>query len=210
MNKIILGTLNAIDGYQISIRAIDVESGAIDATFSTKAHTKKEIDGAMGQLARKIYDHYYEESPSAWGYYLRSIIPGWSQVYAGHEVKGYTLMGAFVFSGVCMGYALYDFQQKRDEYENLEKGTPQSTFDEKYNAAEDTRKTAQIAIGVFCSVFAVHLVDMLLLSRPSVMFGKKEHWQQSKSDIVISFDAHYDSEPGLHEQRYVFGINKNF
>ena len=173
VDKMVIGSLGCVDGYTLSIRIIDVETGTVDAHFSAIAREKRNLDAAAGELARKMVDRYYGGGPSSLGYYARGIVPGWSQAYAGHEVKGSSLMGAFVATGVFMGYALYDFRQKRSEYEDLGPGTPQSTFDDRYDESEKALATARIAIGLFAAVYVVHVVDMLLFSRPSVMYGER-------------------------------------
>ncbi len=33
------------------------------------------------------------------GYYLRTLCPGWAQIYAGEKGKGYMLLGAFAVGG---------------------------------------------------------------------------------------------------------------
>lgn len=173
VDKMVLGSLACMDGYSLSARVIDVESGIVDAHFSAVAREKNGLDAAAGALVRKIVDRYYGGGPSSLGYYARGAVPGWSQAYAGHEVKGYSLMGAIVATGVFMGYALYDFRRKRAAYEDLGPGTPQSEFDDTYDESGKALTTARVAVGLFAAVYVVHVIDMLLFSRPSVMYGTR-------------------------------------
>jgi hypothetical protein len=210
VDKMILGSLGCVDGYNLSVRMIDVESGVVDAHFSAVAREKKNLDSAAGELARKMVERYYGGGPSSLGYYMRGAVPGWSQIYAGHEVKGYSLMGAFVFSGMFMGYALYDFRQKRAEYEDLGPGTSQSVFDEKYNASEKALATARVAMGIFATVYIVHLVDMVLFSRPSVMYGTRPGVDMGDGMRVAGSFQWYDIPGSNREHRLSLHCEKRF
>lgn len=100
------------------------------------------------------------------GYYLRGIVPGWGQYYGGYRMKGYAFFGAFVLAGAFMGYAIYDFNAKRSEYEDMRSGTA-SEFEEKHAAAGDAAAVGKISVGIFAAVYIAHWVDMLFFTRPS-------------------------------------------
>ncbi len=209
VSKILMGSLDRVDSYTLSIKSIDVESGVVDGHFSSRADLGKDLDRAAGEIARKVYERYHGGGPSSAGYYLRGAVPGWSQVYSGHEVKGYSLMGAFVFSGIFMGYSLYDFKNKRAEYEDLGQGTSQSTFDRKYEASEKALTVARVSVGIFAAVYVLHVFDMLLFSRPTVVLGSNP----GKIDTGpgMSLHCYYARDnvyPGADDARLMVGLEK--
>ena len=96
-------------------------------------------------------------------YYLRSIVPGWGQFYAGKRTKGYVFLSSFIAAGAFMGYAIYDFNIKRGEYEDMKSETG-SEFDEKHKASEDAAAIANISVLIFAAVYIANWVDVLLFS----------------------------------------------
>ena len=208
VNKMLMGTVNRLDAYNLSVKSIDVETGVVDALFSAKATKETDLDKAVGVVSRKIYERYYGGGPTSAGYYLRGAVPGWAQVYSGHEVKGYTLLGAFVFSGIFMGYALYDFTNKRAEYEDLGKGTSQEEFDRKYDASEKALLTARISVGIFAAVYVLHVFDMLLFSRPTVVLGTLMEPTNIGSDMSLSVSWKRDMLFCETNDIFLFSLNK--
>ncbi len=99
------------------------------------------------------------------GYYLRGVVPGLSQYYAGNKTKGYIFMGIASASAIFVGYTLYDYYSKQKAYDDLGIEDSKSEFDSIFNDAHDAARMANIGIGVFITVFIANLVDLLFLTK---------------------------------------------
>ncbi len=113
-------------------------------------------------------DYGYVPKPLS-GYYLRSLVPGWAQIYAGEKCKGYTLLGVFAVAGSLTVYSGIHYRNSRDDYHRLGQGTTRDEFDEKYNAY---RNSAYLFLGfgvITASLFVLSIVDSLLITKEEYM-----------------------------------------
>lgn len=197
--KIVTGEMNSIDkAIVMTIRIVDVESGVSEFSANDKALTIDDVDAVAKKIARdlahKIVENnkefFYPISPA--GYFLRGAVPGWSQVYAEHPIKGYTFFGFFVASVGFSAYSYYDFVTKKEKYNDLPHGSAQ--FDKKYNdynKAADMFNYSLMAIG---AVYAIHLVDMIFFSRPDFTAPAEQKQAGLYWDLQIVSTALGDSD----------------
>ncbi len=98
-------------------------------------------------------------------YYMRGLVPGWGQIYAGHFYKGIAAASIFGLAAAYTGYAVYDWRKKREEYEDLKTGT-NADFDRKHDSAGDALNRAKAMLWVTAGLYILNYVDILFFSRP--------------------------------------------
>ena len=179
------------DGVLITVVVVNVERAVAELAPMELVHAGDTVDEAIESIKGEVVELVSEEREAELlaerrrpavqretqfavereramtGYYLRGIVPGWGQYYGGYRMKGYAFFGAFVLAGAFMGYAIYDFNAKRGEYEDMRSGTV-SEFEDKHDAAGDAATVGKISVGIFAAVYIAHWVDMLFFTRPSL------------------------------------------
>ncbi len=109
-------------------------------------------------------EYGYIPKPLA-GYYLRTLVPGWAQIYAGEKGKGYMLLGAFAVGGAATVLSGIRYRHARDEYHALGPGATRDEFDRKYDAY---RNSGYIFLGVgviTASIVVINIADSLFITR---------------------------------------------
>ena len=183
-NMMLIGELNTLGNSIImTIRVVDVEKGVIKYSARDKAQTEDYLEEATVRITRNLAQKMTGVEPKVvktdetvdtpsysvitpTGYYLRGAVPGWGQLYAGDNLKGYIFIGAFALSGIFAGYAIQDFYSKKSDYEDLPAGTSKDTFDKKYDDGEQAANIASAAVGVFMLVYIANWVDILYFTKP--------------------------------------------
>lgn len=94
--------------------------------------------------------------------YLRSIVPGWGQVYQGRQKDGYIVAGAFGASAILLGLSLYMRQKYWVDYAELPYGAPESEFDTAYNKYKYATYSTWFFCAVTAGIYAVHWYDVLV------------------------------------------------
>lgn len=213
--KILIGEVSAIaQKIIITVRIVDVEKGISDYAARQDASSMESVDKAVRQisaeLAGRIEADRIETERSkigaGAGYYMRGLVPGWGQIYSGHNIKGYVFTGAFVLSGAFAGYSLYDFMNKRTEYDDA--GDPESATD-KYDKSQKAMNTANIAMGIFAAVYAANIVDILFFSRPENN-SLSSHADPAKfKEGSLAFNL-YQNEDILNGSKINFSLGMRF
>lgn len=134
--KILIGEALAIGKkVVIVLRLVNVESGVNEFSAREEFDSIEECNSGISKIVDVLIEKIEEREDIAGrtlkGYYLRSIVPGWGQIYAGESNKGYIYMGSFILAGALSVYGHINFTKKRDAYYDLSKNAPQSEFDEK-------------------------------------------------------------------------------
>lgn len=174
------------------------ETGRYDFLVKTKdtAYSDRHVDPGQKYWYR-IYalnedgpsdfsraEYGYIPKPLA-GYYLRTLVPGWAQIYAGEKGKGYMLLGAFAVGGAATVLSGIRYRHARDEYHALGPGATRNEFDRKYAAY---RNSAYIFLGVgviTTSILVINLADSLLVTRKTYT-------------TIVGNDEGIDSLPSMH------------
>jgi TolB-like protein len=214
----LLGEVNTVGkSIIITIRIVDVERGTSDFAADETA-TQETIRAASKTIARKLAGMIQVKidadmsraSKTNTGYYLRGLVPGWGQLYAEQPVKGYAFIGAFAASGGFLGYALYNYTQKRSEYEDLGAGTPTAVFNEKYDASQKAATMAWIATGVFSFVYVANIIDIVFFSKPDFRNDPNQTGLviDNSTDFIISSLSR--TIPESVEDSLVLGITRRF
>lgn len=170
-NKMILGEVNQLNNnLMITIRVVDVSKGVAEFSTSEKTENLNEIDKTVKRLVDKLtlrmtgkraVENY--ERPA--GYYLRGIVPGWAQIYAGNTAKGWSFAGISLASAGYMGWALADYTGKKKKYDDLTLGAPDSEWKTKYNAKKDAAFQANLSIYIFLGVYAANWIDVIFFNQ---------------------------------------------
>lgn len=188
--KILMGSVSKIDkGLVINIRIVDVEKGIAEMAAMEKAESESMLPETAKKIARKITGKKgtieEDESFTTRGYYLRGIVPGWGQLYSGHETKGYVFMASFVVSAALMIYGIIDFNTKRDEYMDLPRSASQSEFDSK----NDDKKTAGLfalsMISITGLIYAANWADLIFFNSTPAQ-AKTAMAGSNKGDICFN------------------------
>jgi hypothetical protein len=126
--KILVGEVTGIgESIVTTIRILDVEKGTAEFAATEKSPSIDDLDKAAknitlelyasmkGGLALDLEDLIITEK----GYYLRSIVPGWGQIYVVKRVHGYAALGASTAAGGFFLYSYINYVNRKSDYENL-------------------------------------------------------------------------------------------
>jgi len=169
--KIIVGEMNKIGkAVLLTLRIIDVEKGVSEYSSRDKASAIENVDEAAIKISRKLTQRIVSGEKEFFspltplGYYSRSLVPGWGQIYAGHTVKGSIVAGGFVASWLVVGLAYYNYSLKKDAYDSepLSSGNFSKRRDE-YDTAGKLFDYSFIVVG---AVYVLHWVDVIFFSKP--------------------------------------------
>ena len=198
--KIIVGEINSIDKKIIlTIRYVDVQSGSAMFSATAMAPSIDEIqtatDDVVQDLAEKIVsgDKDVIVPKTKLGYYARAIVPGWGQLYADRDVKGYIFFGALALSAGFTGYTAYNNYAKQKDYEDYE-GT-QSEMDKKYETWEDASMLLNYSFIAIGAVVLINWIDILFISSP----GFEENSVEPKSAFFGGGDNFYSGRSPRHD-----------
>jgi hypothetical protein len=170
-NKIILGEVNQLNNnYIITLRVVDVAKGVAEFSTSEKTENINDIDKTVKSLAGKLTLRMTGKKPiedyeRPFGYYMRGIVPGWAQIYAGNSAKGWTFAGITVASAGFAGWAFNDYTVKKKKYDDLGPGASADEFNSKFNAKKDAANLANIGMYVFAGVYVINWIDVLLFNK---------------------------------------------
>ena len=223
--KILIGEVMPIGkSILITVRIIDVEKGVSEFAAKEKAPTEDQLDVAASKITSKLASRIRgvkveivkKEEPvmpaepvviTSTGYYLRGIVPGWGQVYAGSNLKGYIIMGGFTLTAVFSFTSIRNFQTKKDDYESLEAGLSQDDYDAKYSDYEKAGTQARFAVGLFLIVYIYNWVDLVFLTTPE--YGKKIG-ALDYNDTFTTMNTYSYSSRSLKETRTYFSAGMRF
>lgn len=217
-NKILVGETTKLGkSIVITVRIVDVEKGVAEFAARETAADEDALEEASRSLSKKLIERIsgkttaellMERKPKTQtGYYLRSIVPGWGQMYAGHTWKGIGFMGAFALSAAFSTYAVLDYGKKKKAYDDLPYASPDSEFDAKYNDYRKAGNRALLSFGILGAVYLAHWADVLFLSKPE--FGKYHSAGYNEGDVYLDLHAGFDSGPA-RERRTSLGATMRF
>jgi len=168
-NKVLLGEINQLgEATLITVRIVDVERGVAELSTSEKAKSMNDLDKAAKILVEKLSVRLTGQrpmgAPSSAGYYLRGIVPGWGQMYAGKTYKGAAFMGGFVATGCAFAYTYFDYLNKKESYDNLGPKESQSVFDSRHDDYKRAYNVMLYAGALWGVVYLANWVDMLFFT----------------------------------------------
>jgi TolB-like protein len=167
-NKILIGEVGSMGkAIVITVRIVDVEKGVSDFAEKETAPSEYELSKAVNNLTERL-SATIEEAMAVkvpGGYYLRGFVPGWGQFYAGNDTKGYIYSGGFAAAVLLAALAQWNYSSKQSDYEDLPRGTSQSTFDSKYDSAKQAGLIASVTVGIVGVVYIANWVDILFFTR---------------------------------------------
>jgi hypothetical protein len=225
--KIFIGEVAPIgNAIILTVRIVDVEKGISEFAAKEKVENIEDLDNAVGRITAKLIaqiDKAPEQLPysekkfvqqkkeisepiTVGGYYSRGIIPGWGQYYAKHTESGFIYLSAFVAAGTFWGYSHWNFQKKKDDYDNLPAGTSQNEIDSKYKAYKAAGKMANISLTIFGITYIANWVDILFFSKPD--FNAKTSINEKKR-VFINFES-TNNKNNSNEGFYLLSVNIKF
>jgi TolB-like protein len=177
----------------LTVRIVDVEKGVSDFAATEKAMSEEVLDDAVKNIAQKLVARIEQDKgaiakleepkkepkkeqkpekvePSVitpTGYYLRGIIPGWGQWYAGSPVKGGIYFGIFAAATTFFILSNNGYNNDKKTYDNLPTGTPQNQFDDAYNQMKSSSTLAVIGLSLFIASYVANWVDLVFFTSPS-------------------------------------------
>lgn len=177
--KILVGEVNKIgSSFMITVRIVDVEKGVSEFAATETAKSEDVLDQAGAKITQKLADNiiagnkeFFAERRSISGYYLRCLVPGWGQIYAGRDVRGLSYLGGFVLSAGFTAYGYYSFVNADREYNDMKRGSAQSDIDAKYDKKVAASRLFIAGVSLTSAVYIASWVDAIFFSRPD--FGEK-------------------------------------
>ena len=155
----------------ITVRLVDVEKGVAEFAASEKAESKDTIDIASKKLAIQLSDKIQESSEigsrTAGGYYLRGIIPGWGQIYAQQNLKGYAFLGAFLAAGALTVWSGIQYKSAKEDYNGLGSNLPQSEYDDEYDKYKFSTNMFLYSGIVTGVIYLANWLDILFITEPA-------------------------------------------
>ena len=201
----------------ITVRIVDVEKGVADFAAKETAANEDALEEASRSLSKKLIERISgkttaellmeREPKTRTGYYLRSIVPGWGQMYAGHTWKGVGILSVFVASTAFSTWAVLDYGKKKKAYDDLPLSSPESEFETKYDDYQKAGDRALLSVGILGAVYLLHWADALFLSKPE--FGKYQNAGYNEGDVYLDLHAGVDPGPA-RERRTTLGATMRF
>ena len=194
--RIVVGEVNSIgSSVLITIRYVDVEKGVSLFSATEKSISIEDIDRAAVKITKDLASRIVSGDKeilipiTTAGYYTRGIVPGWGQFYSGDSTKGYIFLGSFIVAGALTVYGWLNYSNAKSEYDDLDRGTSQSTFDEKYNAKKEAGDQFLMFAGMATLVYLANWVDILFFSRPAFRSLSSNYFDRSL--ISVNMFYHY-------------------
>jgi len=192
--KILIGEVTKIGTSMIiTVRIVDVEKGRSDFAAKEKADNEESLDRAGENITRKLVQNilgyapeYSVEARTTKGYYARAVVPGWGQLYADKNIKGYAFSGLFAASAGFTVYSFINYKSMEKKYNDVPRGAPQSEFDSKLN---DKKSAGNLFLygSIFTgAVYLANWIDILFFSVPD--FSDKTALNTYENHINISFN----------------------
>ncbi len=178
------GSIIKLKKYNITLKIVDVKKSRILFIDTSTAGSEEEIQTEVETLANKMafkltgrqikkagdsstrQRRSMQKTITPVGYYLRGIVPGIAQTYAGYEVKGPIFLGSFLITGIAAIFTYNNFKEKKESYNELLKGETKEIYDKKY---DDYKVASNIAIGtsgILALFYLVHWFDMIFITKP--------------------------------------------
>ena len=202
--KMVMGDITKIGGaYIITIRVVDVEKGVAEFSSKEKAASDSDLDKTASALTAKLIGRITGKTKSELlagleartmsGYYLRSIIPGWGQLYADRNLEGGTFLGLFAAGCGFSGWAYYNLSARKKSYNDLPRGS--SEFDGKYSDYRSAVNLFNISLYVLAGIYVAHWADAIFIAKPD--FAKKDEKSALKEGpyLRLVFDGGTVSMP---------------
>ncbi len=211
--KMLLGEVSPIGkSIVITIRIVDVERGVSEFAGSQKAESEDVLDVTVKKAARELacemeggdcgegaQDFFasristlYTSAPT--GYYLRSLVPGWGQLYAGDKKKAIIYGSAFGGAVLLTAITYWNYTSTKDEYDALKSG-PRSDYDDAYDSYESATFYGNIAFALLGASYIANWVDVLLFTkssfrkRASLSFNDNRQYRSGDYYASFSFTA---------------------
>jgi hypothetical protein len=211
--KILLGEINKIgQTFIITVRIVDVEKGISEFSANEKADTEDNLDAAAKKITKNLSlnivegnKKFFAEMITKEGYYIRGIIPGWGQIYAGKSLKGGLYLTTFIGALAFTGYSFYNYNSKKKDYEDQK--PPQSEIDKKYDAykkAADMTLYAVIFLGV---VYVSNWVDIIFFSKPVSLDYKTVTAYNNREYFNFKYEYLNNNS---HEKKFTIGYGIRF
>ncbi|HPA71495.1 MAG TPA: CsgG/HfaB family protein [Spirochaetota bacterium] len=212
--KILIGEVNGIGQTIVTtIRIVDVEKGTADFAATEKSPSIDDLDTAAKNITRELYANMQggialeleDLVITREGYYLRSIVPGWGQLYAGKRKHGYVAIGAAAGAGALFMYSYINYVNSKSDYEGLPARTDRGTFDDRYDRYADSYKLLNYSLLLLGAVYIGHWVDAYFFTRPDFdSAGKKVvRMDEVKDSINIVFDGKIVDDTAGRVERYL-------
>jgi len=213
-NKVLIGEINQIGAaVMITLRIVDVEKGVAEFSSSEKAEDLNALDRTAKKLVTNLTLRITGQAPIDTanrvpaGYYWRGFVPGWGQYYGGSKIKGYIFMGAFAASVLFTGYAYYDWQSKKSEYDGLKEDVPESEFKSKYDSANKAATFVNIGIWAVIGVYVLNWADLLFITDYSPEGASAAI--KGEQRYYVKLDNYYNRD-FKHDMIYEFCVGMRF
>ncbi len=225
--KILVGEISPMgQSLVITVRIVDVEKGVSEFAGSQKAPSENDLDKAVqlaaNELAYQMEGGKYipptaeggKKEPAGLGeafmntiapdtitptaYYLRAIVPGWGQCYAGDSMKGWIYGGVFAGAAIFSIYAYTSYLDKKDTYDSMKSGS-ESKFKSAYDDYESAATLGNVSLYILAAAYLANWVDIIFFTKPEygkkVALGAPETVGENTTFFSLNFTAPYYGRP---------------
>jgi len=199
-NKVLIGEINKLGSdIVITVRIVDVEKGVAEFSTNEKAENIEKIDKAVKALVDKMTIRITGKrslagETGAVDFYMRGLVPGWGQMYAGKTLKGSIFMGSFAAAGVLCGYSFLKYKDKKKAYDNLGPKESENKFDSYYNEYKQSYNLTVYLAGLLGLIYIANWTDMIFITdSPGVIISGIPC-----SSGYIAFDVNNSCNPGVN------------
>ena len=218
-DKIIIGSVNGVGGINITIKFVDIKKGNVEYAGIERSPDEAGIMDSIRSLTGKMIQSVTppdqknktklnESGYNYLKYYSLGVVPGLGQLYAGNRIKGCLFFGGFAALAGFSCYAVYDFNKKREAYEDLKTGSAED-FDSKYNASGKALKVVKLSFGILGAFYLYNWVDIIFFNKPET---EDEITTDKTKSVTIIFDFKdiYNAETFSSEMIYKVGLSSHF
>lgn len=97
-------------------------------------------------------------------FYLRGIVPGWGQIYAGSRYKGWAVAGAFSAASLGGIYYGINYYQSKNEYDSMGASSSRREFDKVYDEYNHNAFMTNIFLSAAALVYVYNWIDLIFFT----------------------------------------------
>jgi hypothetical protein len=99
------------------------------------------------------------------GYYIRGILPGWGQIYAGNTTRGIIIAGTFSIALSLTIWSGIQYNKAKSAYDDLGPSDSNQVYKEKRDSYASASRTSYIFIGITSALYVINWVDLLFFNK---------------------------------------------
>ncbi len=183
------GSISKLDKYSINFKIINIANSELVFTDTIEVSNEKDFQRTAETIAEKIIHSMKNKDRGSnrnRDYYLRGLIPGCAQLYAGNNTKGSLFLWGFLFTGITSIGTWFYYDKKRDDYHKLKAGYKKSVYDKAYDKYYNAGVMFYSSLGVFSLIYLTNWIDVIYFNEDMpVRFGVSTDFNDKNVDNDI-------------------------